>query len=208
MSVMPRSSARGTFGPDDQQPERRPGGLHGVPHLERALGAEREDLVAGPAAPAGARDDAGHARDLGVREPVVAEALEGLADERLEHRPRERPLQLHRRDVGLAHGHVEAGAERDALRPQQQVDVAVRQPDAAVLHVQHDGSQMTMPFSSAIRVYRHAPGPSCDRSRVASRSAKRQRVGTGEARPAAPPPRPTASRPRSARGTRRPAARP
>jgi hypothetical protein len=55
------------------------------------------------------------------------------------------PLDLQRSDVGLQHVDVEPAPRGDGLRPQREIDVAVRDPHGVVGHPQHDALRHDLP---------------------------------------------------------------
>ena len=120
------------------QPE-GPAGLHDpFPELVSAGAVLEVDLVAELARPAGAGDDEGDAVEFQFAVPVIAQIHNVLAEERAHDVPRLRALELQGRDVGLVDRHVHAGVNRDALRPEQDIAVGERQPEAVLGEAQED----------------------------------------------------------------------
>ena len=134
---MPASIRLMWHGPDHREPVRLPGLEHRVPHLHAVARRVLEvDLVPELARVARPRDDEIHPVELVAAHEVVGDVDDRLAEEVDHDVLRLRPLHLERPDVRLADLHVEPGVLRDPPRPEQDVAVGEREPEAVLLEPQ------------------------------------------------------------------------
>ena len=105
-----------------------------------AMGAVAQvNLIAQFAGPTGARDQQRNAVQLQLAQPVVFQIKDAVAEKGLHDFARFGPLQLQRRDIGFANGHIETGVHGHALRPKQDVAIGERDPEVVFGKAQQDG---------------------------------------------------------------------
>src|SRR5881628_839714 len=95
-------------------------------------------LVAPFGTPTRPRDDEGDAIQLRLRQMVVLEVEDVLAEQVHHYILRFRALQLERGDIRLPHDDIESGVDRDAFAPEEDVPIGEREPEVIFPEAEED----------------------------------------------------------------------
>ena len=146
---MPASIRRASDGAIGRMPNSSPAPMIAFHRSVPRRAVEEVDLEARHGRPSGAADQHGDAVDLELLAPVVADVVDGGADELLEGLPRQRPLHLHRVHVGQRDLGVQTAGGEYPQGVQPRVGVRQLHPPDVLSTCRSTGS-FTMPPSGAV----------------------------------------------------------